>query len=441
MAIRTRTTLHIGGMTCAHCEKAIEQALLQLPGVIEVNADFKAQETTALWDSEQCSKEMLIAAVEDAGYVVKPDHLGAENAGALKVKHLIGLAVIVLAVYLAVDRTVGFNFIPEIPPAAGFGILFVIGLMTSLHCIAMCGGLNLSQCVSSQTGNRTTGWKPSLLYNGGRVISYTIVGGIVGALGSAVSFSGSARGAVALAAGFLMVIMGFNMLGLESVFRRFNLSIPYGLRSRLIGVKKRGPFFVGLLNGLMPCGPLQSMQIYALGTGSAQAGAMAMLAFSLGTVPLMFGFGAVSTLLSKRFNRNMMKISAVMVILLGVIMLQRGVSLGGLADGTVLTQGAGQQAALSGTMENGVLVVEGEVSASAYPEIVVQKGVPVRFNLHATAQSLNGCNDAIVIPEYNIKKGLAPGDNIVEFTPTETGTFGYTCWMGMISSTITVVEP
>ena len=79
-------------------------------------------------------------------------------------------------------------------PKHGFGILFVVGLLTSLHCIAMCGGINLSQCVSYKFGNdenaRFSKLRPSILYNGGRVISYTIIGGIVGTMGSVVSFQG-----------------------------------------------------------------------------------------------------------------------------------------------------------------------------------------------------------------------------------------------------------
>jgi len=91
-------------------------------------------------------------------------------------------------------------------------------------------------------------------------------------------------------------------------------------------------------------------------------------------------------------------------------------------------------------IENGVQIVQGEVGPRAYPSIVVKKGMPVRFNLHAEQKNINGCNNSIIIPEYNIEKKLTAGDNIVEFTPSETGTYGYTCWMGMISSEITVID-
>ena len=86
----------------------------------------------------------------------------------------------------------------------GYGILFFIGILTSLHCVAMCGGISLSVCVRHKTSGNDSKFvklKPALLYNGGMVIAYTIVGGIAGGLGSFISFSGTAKGIVAIISG------------------------------------------------------------------------------------------------------------------------------------------------------------------------------------------------------------------------------------------------
>jgi sulfite exporter TauE/SafE len=72
------------------------------------------------------------------------------------------------------------------------------------------------------------------------------------------------------------------------------------------------------------------MQLYALGTGSFFLGALSMLLFSLGTTPLMFGLGALSSILSGRFTRIMMRVSAALVLILGIMMLNNGLSLSGL---------------------------------------------------------------------------------------------------------------
>lgn len=86
-------------------------------------------------------------------------------------------------------------------------------------------------------------------------------------------------------------------------------------------------------------------------------------------------------------------------------------------------------------------LIEAKVLPGGYPEIVVEAGKPVRINFKVDANDLNGCNNEIVIPEWNIDKKLSPGDNFVDLTPEKTGEFQYTCWMGMLQSKIIVAEP
>lgn len=187
----------------------------------------------------------------------------------------------------------------------------------------------------------------------------------------------------------------------------------------------------------MPCGPLQTMQLYALGTGSFLAGATSMFLFSLGTVPLMFGFGALGSLFSGKFTQRMLKVSAVLVIVLGVMMINRGLSLSGVsvAAASPIAGSDGNIAQIQG----GIQVVTTTMESGKYQPFVVQKGIPVRWIIKAKAEDLNGCNNPVTVPKYNIKKKLVPGDNVIEFTPREEGTITYTCWMGMISSYIKVV--
>jgi hypothetical protein len=207
---------------------------------------------------------------------------------------------------------------------------------------------------------------------------------------------------------------------------------------------------VGLLNGLMPCGPLQTMQVYALGTGSVAAGALSMFLFSVGTVPLLLGFGALSSLLSASFSRRMAKAGGVLVAALGLVMFGRGLNLFGIGlpgltpaavgsvaqpGGTAARDGGAAVARLSG----GVQEVTTRVLPGSYQPFVVQQGIPVRWTIEVKAADLNGCNNPLTVPAYGIRRELAPGKNVVEFTPDRAGTLSYTCWMGMISSTIRVV--
>jgi uncharacterized protein len=91
-------------------------------------------------------------------------------------------------------------------------------------------------------------------------------------------------------------------------------------------------------------------------------------------------------------------------------------------------------------LEGNVQTITSELTANGYPDLVVQEGVPVRWNLHAAAGTINSCNNALVIPEYGLEVNLQEGDNIIEFTPKKTGTIPYSCWMGMINADILVVD-
>lgn len=431
----SKTVLRIKGMSCSSCELKIENALSKVEGVRQVKASLGKSMAKVEYDPSKVTPEQLAGVIQKLGYEV--DLNAKEQSQSFTINQFLGIAIVIFAIYLIIKSTIGFNFIPQVDQSFGYGMLFVVGLLTSLHCIAMCGGINLSQCVNqseAENGSKLAGLKPSILYNTGRVISYTIVGGLAGALGSVVTFSGAAKGIVSIGAGVVMMLIGIKMLDLFPWLRRFNLSSPKFLGKKISGNHgKLGPFYVGLLNGLMPCGPLQTMQIYALGTGNPLAGAGAMFFFSLGTVPLLFGFGAVSSLLSSKFNQRMLKISGALIIVLGLTMVSRGLSLSGIA--APLSGNAGSIAKIEGEVQ----VVTSKLESGRYYPIVVQKGKPVRWIIQARAEDLNGCNNPLTIPSLGITKELKPGENLIEFTPEQEGKIVYTCWMGMISSYIKVV--
>lgn len=431
----TKIVIKIKGMSCSGCELKIENALGKVDGVKRVKASFAASTATVEYDPAIVNPDQLAGVIQRLGYEV--DSNDKAKPQSFTINQFLGIGIVIFAIYFMVKSTAGFNFIPQVDQSFGYGMLFVVGLLTSLHCIAMCGGINLSQCINQQEEGRVSKLaelKPSLLYNTGRVISYTLIGGAAGALGSVVTFSGTAKGIVSIGAGLFMVVIGLKMLDLFPWLRKFNINTPKFLGRKISNNRsKLGPFYVGLLNGLMPCGPLQTMQIYALGTGNPLAGAASMFFFSLGTVPLMFGFGAVSSLLSSKFNQRMLKISGALIIVLGLTMVSRGLSISGIA--VPLSGNAGSIAKIEGEVQ----VVTSKLESGRYYPIVVQKGKPVRWIIQARAEDLNGCNNPLTIPSLGITKELKPGENIIEFIPEQEGKIVYTCWMGMISSYIKVV--
>jgi sulfite exporter TauE/SafE/plastocyanin domain-containing protein len=403
------------------------------------------------YDPEIITFEEIRAGIEKLGYKVLE-----EGKAANSFTRIAGFLALILILYMLIQHLGLSNLSSAFPLAGagmGLGMIFVIGLLTSVHCAAMCGGISLSQSLGVKTSMPLL---PGLLYNGGRVISYTAVGFLAGALGQVVTVGGRFRGAVQLAAGVFMVIMGLNMLGLFPFLRKLKLHLPKFFGEKIDSEKAAGksPFIIGLLNGLMPCGPLQAMQLYALSSGSPLRGGLSMLVFSLGTVPLMFGIGALSSLLGKKYAAPVLKAGAVLVTVLGLAMFSNGWTLAALPGLSALPALAAMPAAgssgsvksgnASSTFEpvivDGFQIVNSTLQPGYYPPITVQQGIPVKWTITAGPGSISGCNDQMFIKEYGITWDFKNGENVIEFMPEKAGRFSYSCWMGMIRSTITVVE-
>ncbi|NLM14200.1 MAG: heavy metal transport/detoxification protein [Epulopiscium sp.] len=428
MSIR-KEKIEIYDMTCTSCEHTIERNVKKLNGIRYVKANYTEQCAEIEYDDALCDLSQIKAAIKATGY-------STEYSNPFK---FIGILVIAAAVILLGLNTAGFDMETKITNAS-YAILFVVGILTSIHCVGMCGGILLSQSLSTYSNNKFEAVKPSLLYNLGRVISYTALGGLIGALGSVISLSIMVKSALQIFAGLFMITMGLNMLGLTA-FRKIHIRLPHSLCK--IKNKSSSPLLVGLFNGLMPCGPLQTMQLYALGTGSAIKGALSMFMFSVGTVPLMLVFGALSGLLSKNYTKKMLKFSGILIIVLGLMMGNRGFALAGinlnpmavLADNNNISNPNSEKAIL----KNGVQVIKMTADNRGYTPnaFYVQKDIPVKWIIDG--QQLNSCNNAIVSRALNLQTKIEKGENIIEFTPGNED-INFSCWMGMIRGVIKVVD-
>lgn len=458
-------------MTCQLCVKRIEDRLRGQPGVRTVRVDLGKARAEIIYDPDKTSPEALCQAVISVGYGASLTPPGRElGAFAGKLLALWGL-------FFLLER---FGVLNVLVPSQlaegnmGYGMLFATGLMTSVHCVAMCGGIGLSQSLTGVKKQKAT-LGPTLQYQLGRLLSYVSLGAILGGVGGLLAVGGLSygfQGAIKLLAGGAMLLMGLNMLSLLPPLPRIRrlpkISRPRGLT----------PFQVGLLNGFMPCGPLQSMLLLALASGSAVRGALSILCFCLGTLPLLLGFGSLAAWLGRRFTGAVLSGGAVLIAVFGLSMLGQGGSLTGLFSPELLIdisaglccalllwklpiprggKVAGMLACLAmfaclshiqpksgdldqARMEGAIQVVESSLSSGSYPDIQVVAGVPVRWTIQADADEINGCNNRMRSRDFDLNLTFQPGENTLTFTPRAPGTYSYSCWMGMIHGTITVTE-
>ena len=300
-------------------------------------------------------------------------------------------------------------------------MLFVTGLLTSIHCISMCGSINL---IAIYSGNRN--YKKPLIFNLGRLISYTFLGGLVGLLGKVIEFNNTFRGIIIIGAAIIMFLLSLKMIGIID-FKLFNFNKK---------TKSNKSFIIGLLNGLMPCGPLQAMQIYSLSTGSFIKGALSMFLFCLGTIPLMLSVGLVYNLFKGKGKIIINKIATILILILSLVMLNRGL----LSLNIDLFKNNNYGDYAKTTITDNTQIIEFSLEYNNYKDIIVQKDIPVKIIINVDEKYLTSCNNEIVMKDFNINKKLEVGTNVIEFTPSKEGVYTYTCWMNMIKNNIKVID-
>ena len=201
------------------------------------------------------------------------------------------------------------------------------------HCIGMCGGIVVaySTIKIEPASSKVSKTFAHLLYNFGRVLTYSLLGAIFGFLGGVVLFSNVANGALLIFAGIVMVLAGLSLMGkikfLTLIEHSFSSSPLYKRTfQRVLNSKSNLSFFLlGMLNGLLPCGFVYFFAITAASTADPLWGALVMAIFGLSTVPAMFGVGFLASLASATSFRNMMmSLSSVAVIVYGIFTIYNG---------------------------------------------------------------------------------------------------------------------
>jgi uncharacterized protein len=436
--MRKNIKLRIEGMHCASCEVLIERRLMKIHGIKKVGVNHMTGEAEIC-----CTREpdlaKLQAAVQDQGYTIHPieAYVPTKKNTSRDYVEIGGVFLLLIAGYLLLKR---LDFLPSIDVSQnmGYGVVFVIGLIAAAStCLAVTGGVLLA--VAAKYGEQHPNlsgakrFKPHLYFNIGRVISYALLGALLGLLGGLISFSSAASGIVTILASLLMIFLGLQMLHLLPFMGRMHVKMPKFLAHRIYDkstkeYKPTAPFLLGASSFFLPCGFTQALQLYVLTTGDPIVGGLTMLVFSLGTLPSLLSLGAISSFVKGSVQKHFIRVAAVLVILLGVLSISSGLNLAGV-DAAFLQKDQGGALA---PLIDGKQVVQMSVDGLTYTphRFTVLEGVPVRWEIDG--RNAQGCGRVITIPKLGRTETL-PKDSIkvIEFTPTQTGTISFSCTMGM----------
>ncbi len=452
----------ISGMTCRSCELTVERKWKNLPGIkkVDVNA-ATGQARITVAGITSLSINQLQQALGDEKYIVHRISEKQRLEAAVKHKRpsflqLIGLFALVLFVGHILSKLglLKTNFI--LGSTVNFGAIFVIGLVAaSSSCVAIVGGLLLSSAAKFNeryaSAKPFARMRPVLLFIAGRIIGYTILGGLLGVVGGVLAPAPLVTATITIIAALYMLIMGLDMLHIApSWLKGLMPRMPKSLSHRIMDAEGKehplAPFGLGAATFFLPCGFTQALQLYVLTTGSFVRGAVILLAFALGTAPALLALGWASSSLKGKAGKFFLQFSGALVIVLGIWNIQNGFAIAGYpisfpSLGSSSVEAANTNAtAPNVVMDGNTQVVKMAIEGDYYPaHFTIRAGKPVRWEVDATNAS--GCTSVLTSRKLGIRKFLDPGINTIEFTPTETGEVPFSCSMGMVRGSFTVLPP
>lgn len=432
-----KTTFSVHGMHCGSCEVLIEQKIKTIHGVKRVSVHHQKQKAIIEGD-RAISREEIDEVIREDGYSVS-DAESIQPAGghAREYGKTCAIFLVVLGLYLLAKQ---LNILPNIGVSQnmGYALVFAIGIVAAFStCLAVTGGLLLAIGARyAKAHPNISGVKkfaPHITFNAGRLVSYTMFGALVGAMGSLFTFSAYATGAITLAASAAMILLGLNLLKLLPAFRLSpgNKRIAHALHAFSKAHPRTAPFLLGGSTFFLPCGFTQALQLYILTTGSPLQGAATMLVFALGTAPALLSLGAISSFVKGAWQGYLLKGAGALVILIGISSVGNGLRLVGARIGF-----SGAIAARSTdpnvVIEKGKQIVSMKVIGLEYVphQFRVKQGIPVEWRIDG--RGAEGCAQVITAQKLNLLAYL-PKNTVktVTFTPNEVGKIPFSCTMGM----------
>ena len=449
----------VSGMHCASCELLIEKKLLEMNNIKSVEAMAGKGEVIIEYLENKPSVEKLNHMFRKENYIFfdQPAIIGKE------IKHnesliIFGIAILLIILFLSLNK-LGLSGSASVNSASSLPAFFIFGLLAGVSsCAALVGGIVLS--MSKQWldlySDRESTWQklqPHLMFNSGRLLSYTFFGFILGLIGSKLNISLRFTALLIIAVSIMMVFLALQMLGLKA-FRKFQFTLPKFITRYIADEANfKGeymPAIMGAMTFFLPCGFTITAQGLALISSNPLHGSLIMLLFALGTAPtlLVIGLSSVKFFSRPHLALRFSKIAGILVLFFALFNFNNQLNVLGFNsfNDLFITKAASKavtEAKDLPPLVDGKQVIKMNASARGYSPnyFKLRAGLPVRWEITDTGTS--GCTNAVI--SNNLFSGqidLTPGQtSIKEFTaPTLPGKYKFSCWMGMVSGIIEVVD-
>ncbi|MFZ2681783.1 MAG: sulfite exporter TauE/SafE family protein [Patescibacteria group bacterium] len=346
---------------------------------------------------------------------------------------MLGVMAVVIA-YFSLQVSGILTFSPQVTTATNLGAVLLVGLVASLSsCTAMVTGV---VAAVSATQVKVSS---HVYFHVGRLLGFAGLGVVVGWLGQMVSLSVTANSLLVIVIALLMLTLGVHLMRLLPPGVWF-FAPPAKLTQAITALTTSHnpliPGVIGVLTFFLPCGFTQSMQLYALSTGSPVQAALIMTVFAIGTLPSLAGISLLASKVTGTSKVRMNYAVGAVVVALGIANLHNGLTLlgwtGFRADYAPVVMAAV-------ILPDGSQRIEMEITPAGYApkNLTVVEDIPVTWEIYGTEQL--GCADTLVSQTFDLAENIQPGFNQIMFTPTEPGVYAFSCSMGMVRGTMTVL--
>jgi sulfite exporter TauE/SafE/copper chaperone CopZ/plastocyanin len=455
---------YVKGMHCASCEVLIEKKLLELKNIKSAEVSAAKGEVLIEYEDKKPSLKRLNEIFKREGYVFSDQPREVINGFKLKEFFIsLGIGLLIIIGFIGLNK-LGLSGLINAGSKLSLPMFFVFGLLAGISsCAALVGGLILS--MSKQWGelysNSDSTWKkiqPHLIFNAGRLISYGVLGAALGAVGSKLNFSIKFGPILVIAVSVMMIFLAFQMFGFKT-FKKFQFTMPKFMMRFIVNESNfKGrymPFLMGAFTFFLPCGFTITAQGLALISGNALQGGLIMLLFALGTLPMLLfiGLSSVKFLQKPHLSERFLKIAGILVLFFALYNINFQLNVLGISSFSDLNINSIQSSNTNRNTSyknkeglvpivNGKQILKMEASSRGYSPnyFKVRAGVPVRWEITDTGTS--GCTNAVISKSlFEGEIPLTPGQtSIKEFTPEKPGKYKFSCWMGMVSGIIEVVD-
>lgn len=445
-------------MHCPSCEKLLTDEFGALAGVKEVKVDRKTDSAEIFYENAEPDFTEIKKTAEKFGYQASETDSRKPGSSVFQWGKIdwtewlkAGLILVALFFVYRIFKNLGFlgRFTVQ-SPSLNASVAFLTGVVASVStCLAVVGSVIIAfgeKYKSEKEGFYAQTLEPNLKFHFGRLMSFFVLGGLLGVIGGELSISGQFYFVFNVFIALVMGWLGLNILGILPAISAVGIKMPERLTSKWNKLKqsnhRAAPFLLGALSFFLPCGFTQSMQIFAVASGSFWLGGAILLFFALGTLPALLALGTAAAW-TRQKNQVFKKVAGMLIVIFSVYTFNSGWAMKDISGSVLSTPDRSEKEETqteknsddennnsAPTQEEQVVVMKITYDGFEPSTLRLKSGVPVKWIIQG--DQVTGCTNQVIVPALKIEKDIAKGDNIVNFTPKEKGTINFSCWMGMV---------